>query len=273
MGGAVVWGLLLLIGLCGLGAQLSRFAQGNALILVGWLIGWLIWRRKKPGRRKIVIGSVVALLVFATLIGAVSVRLGWSGEIRSRWSMFLHEEKPHAVERSLDFRMRPDSFIPSGAAGGSSGPREAAVRTCLRMMPEAGFLGLGPGSWSANFARFTDDPVLRTFYLHLQFAHNDWLQTVVEWGILGVLAWGVLVAGGLREAFRSLRRSKTSAEEIGAREAMVAGVAAALTGVLLHSLVDFPLQIPSIQIYFIVLLALAWNAAPNPESLATEHEL
>jgi hypothetical protein len=261
LGGAVLWGLILLLGLCGLGVQIARFAQANALVLVLALVSWLIWRRKKTGRGKVLVGLLVSLLLLTFLIQAVSVRLGWSGEIAARWRMFLPAGKPTATEQSVDFRMRPDSFIPSTQPGGFFGVREEAALTCLRMIPQAGLLGFGPGSWSANYPRFTDDATLRTFFLHLQFAHTDWLQTVVEWGILGALAWGILVGGGLWEALRSLRESRVKKVEIGSREAMVAGVATALGGLLLHALIDFPLQIPSIQLYFVVLLALAWNAA------------
>jgi hypothetical protein len=41
---------------------------------------------------------------------------------------------------------------------------------------------------------------------------------------------------------------------------LVAGGLAALGGALIHSLVDFPLQVVSIQLYAVMILAILWGA-------------
>ena len=157
--------------------------------------------------------------------------------------------------------MRPDLFIASNNPIASQflGDRRLADATCLRMIPEAGLFGFGPGTWTRTYYHFTTDRFLRTFFLYMQFAHEDYLQTIVEWGILGAGAWGWIVFGGLKTGFLRLARFRRECEEISREEGIVLGAVMGVAGVLLHALLDFPLQIPSIQLYACVLLGLLWQ--------------
>ena len=92
------------------------------------------------------------------------------------------------------------------------------------------------------------------------YAHQDYLQTVLEWGWLGTIWWTILVAGGLYRAIwtyqqRELFPSKTE------RHLVLAAILG-VCGTLAESLIDFPLQVPSVRLYFLVLLALCW-ASPR----------
>ena len=259
--GMIGWSVVLLVGLCGPLAQVSRFAQANALILLAGVVGmWLRQRNKYRGSLS-AIRPLGFVLMFAVVVTACAFWLGRLPDIRSRWAMFPTGRSHDPPQSTESFRMRPDEFIADTEPGGFFGARKIAMQTCLRMIPQAGLLGFGPGSWATTYPHFTDDPMLRTFFLHVQFAHVDWLQTVVEWGILGALAWGVLIVGGFRRGFRWLRTHETGEVAQGLQKPMVAGLLLALCGLLLHGLIDFPLQIPSIQLYFIVMLGLAWKSA------------
>ena len=92
------------------------------------------------------------------------------------------------------------------------------------------------------------------------YAHEDYLQTVLEWGWLGALWWTLLVAGGLYRAIRTYARRElfTSKTE----RHLLLGALLGVCGTLAHALVDFPLQIPSIRLFFLLLLALCW-ASPQ----------
>jgi O-antigen ligase len=169
--------------------------------------------------------------------------------------MFLESTDPKAHQLLGDYRL--------------------AVATCLRMIPKSGLLGFGPGTWSATYPHFTNDTFLRTFYLNLQFAHNDYLQAVVEWGVLGAAAWAFLILGAMDVTVRRLCKNRANNLEVTREEAISIGCALALFGVLLHALLDFPLQIPSIQLYVCVLVGLLWAsrlrvAAVKPPAI--EHE-
>lgn len=263
LGAAIVWWLLLLVSLCGLLAQLSRFAQFNALLLLAGWLGWLLWRGGKRIIGKLLCGFLLIGIVVGLVMGASAVRLGKLPEIVGRWDLLLRP-KPATPPQVLreDFRIRPDGFILSTQEGAFLGDRGVAATTCLRMIPKSGLLGFGPGSWAATYPHFTEDPFVRTFFLYLQFAHSDWLQTVVEWGLLGALGWALLVAGGFRQILRRLRWTRRMKTGLGRREILSAAVLASLVGILIHGSIDFPLQIPSLQLYFIVLLGLAWRSAP-----------
>jgi O-antigen ligase len=134
--------------------------------------------------------------------------------------------------------------------------RLLAQGACLRMLPEAGWFGFGPGTFFAVFPFHTSYLGYKIWGFWI-YAHEDYLQTVIEYGRVGAALWAVYFFGGL---FLALVRG------LGAKSAGTTarlGYAAcflALGGIALHSLVDFPLQVPSIQLYVAVYLALAWRA-------------
>jgi O-antigen ligase len=128
------------------------------------------------------------------------------------------------------------------------------------MIPQAGLLGFGPGAWPRSYPHFTDDALLRTYYLQMQFAYNDYLQVLVEWGVLGTMAWAVLFAGGIWGGVYRLRRYRSKGGRIGEKEGMIAGALGGLLGVLICAWWYPPLQVPSVQLYVAVLLGILWSA-------------
>jgi O-antigen ligase len=93
--------------------------------------------------------------------------------------------------------------------------------------------------------------------------HNDYIELLAEMGVLGGLC-------GLAFLWILLRDSRASfeAEQGHFSRAIHAGAIAGIAGLLLHSLVDFNLHIPSNAILFLVLSALATSAALPSESQA-----
>jgi O-antigen ligase len=108
-----------------------------------------------------------------------------------------------------------------------------------------------------------------------RFLHEDYLQTLIEWGWLGTALWIFLFGGGMATAFRSaarqrrIRRAAESdvrervrAREWSPRRRLIVPLATiALAGVALHAIVDFPLQIYSIQLYVASYLGVCWGSA------------
>lgn len=68
-----------------------------------------------------------------------------------------------------------------------------------------------------------------------------------------MLIFGAVIFS-VRRAFRHRHRLSDSTR------ALHFTILTALAGVLLHALVDFPLQIASIQLYVVVLLGLLWSS-------------
>jgi len=82
--------------------------------------------------------------------------------------------------------------------------------------------------------------------------HNDYLETLAETGLIG----GICGAAFLFLLFREARKNLV-AEQGHFSRALHAGAIAALFGILLHSLVDFNLQIPANAMLFLVQASLA----------------
>ncbi len=125
----------------------------------------------------------------------------------------------------------------------------------LSGVPDAGFFGYGPGMFQVAFPyQFS---AMRNVGLPMRdYAHEDYIQTVLEWGWFGTLCWSVIVFGGLYRAFHiyGQREYFTSKTE---RHLLLAAILGVL-GTLAQALIDFPLQIASLRLFFLVLLALCW---------------
>jgi O-Antigen ligase len=113
--------------------------------------------------------------------------------------------------------------------------------------------GFGPATFQLVFPFFTNSLGNRIEGIW-EYAHADYLQTVVEWGLCGALAWFILFGSTIVRAAATFYRSSKGWEG----EVRVFAVACflALGSVLIHALVDFPLQIASLQLYTSVLLGL-----------------
>lgn len=99
----------------------------------------------------------------------------------------------------------------------------------------------------------------------MQFTHEDYLQTCVEWGLVGAAGWALIVLGGLITGISRLGRHIS-------RDFIGGAAVIALTAVLTQSTIDFPLQIPAVQFNALALTALAWSvprSAARPNTLNT----
>ena len=243
-----LWVTALVLCLAGVLVNTSRASGALGILLVmiwfAWA-GWQVAHGQLPGVSPGV--AAVTALLLLLLIGSVAALAGLDGSLH-RWSRF-------------------------GAEVSEQNPRLLATQVCLGMVPQAGWLGFGPGTFSTTFPYFTErfGNQMRGVWLD---AHQDYLQTVIEWGYLGAVVWAVLVFGGigysLRRAFR--HRSSISAS---ARVTHLA-LLLALFSVLLHAFFDFPLQIPSIQLYVATFLGLLWGSRawlrpPRPGHLRRHH--
>ncbi|MBZ5705053.1 MAG: O-antigen ligase family protein [Acidobacteriia bacterium] len=130
----------------------------------------------------------------------------------------------------------------------SGGTRLAIDRDTLRMFTHKPILGWGLGVFANIYPQF------RTFYTNffVNAAHNDYLQLLVEMGALGfaTMLWFVVVA--YSRAIKKLGNWPSDTNGAVALAAMLG-----VTGILVHSLVDFNLQIPANAALFYVLCIIA----------------
>jgi O-antigen ligase len=127
--------------------------------------------------------------------------------------------------------------------------REDPAAYTIPLIKDYPVFGSGPGSFYVAFPRYRPEKVVN-FY---DYTHNDYAQFAAESGIPGFLAIGgfVVLAMGAALAAQWKRRDPLMR---GMSFACVMGI----TSILIHSWVDFNLQIPANAVLFMVLLALGW---------------
>lgn len=130
----------------------------------------------------------------------------------------------------------------------SGGTRLTIDRDALKIFAKKPLLGWGLGVFPEIYPQFSS---LST-NLQVGVAHNDYLQLLVETGALGFAAtlWFLLTL--FRTARRKLRHWPP-----GTNTAMALAAVLGITGILVHSLVDFNLQIPANAALFYVLCVVA----------------
>jgi O-antigen ligase len=120
----------------------------------------------------------------------------------------------------------------------------------LTMLRDFPLTGTGAGSFLAVYPMYTSAVVVTGFTRH---AEDDYLQFACEFGLIFAAALGAAVLASLWTAIRAqLKRRDQLLQGMGFAAAM------AIVALLIHSAVDFNLQIPANAAMFVVMLALAW---------------
>ncbi len=186
----------------------------------GWLSGFLsmlvfgfIWLVviKKVRRVVVIIGLAIPILIFTFL---------------------------------LVFDYLPQATLPGFI--GSFAVRSGYWKAVPPMVEDYLLIGSGPGTFGTIY------PGYRLLLgRETQMAHNNYLQILVETGIIGLIAFLWLSARFLKRGIRLILEEKTRKEKI-----LLLGYFAGVSGFLIHSLVDFGLYIPGIAMTVFVFLAL-----------------
>lgn len=154
-------------------------------------------------------------------------------------------------------------------AGGSAAPiaqqlRPATWKNTLTMIRAHPLVGVGLGAYPKIYPHYDDS----TGYFLVEAAHNDYLQVLADTGLIG----GVLGVLFLVLFVRLSRRALSSLDPL--ERSVALGSMVGCLGVLVHSVVDFNLQITANALLFLVLVAVldssGWRAktlTSHPDSL------
>jgi O-antigen ligase len=124
--------------------------------------------------------------------------------------------------------------------------RQAVWGDTLKMFGEHPILGVGVGAFETVYPMYGrgDGKFV------IQFAHNDYIQVLADGGIVG----GMLAVWFIIVVFRDFSRGTKSRDPLVG--ALALGSGAGIFAMLVHSLFDFNLQLPSNALLFLVLAAI-----------------
>jgi O-antigen ligase len=197
---------------------LSGSRGGMLAVLTEFLLLAVLVTRQKRGVR-----TAVGVGVFAIVLLSL---LTWLGGKQLTTRMFGRETR---TEISNSMRLSID-------------------RDALAMFRRKPVLGWGLGAFPVAYPQF------RSFYTNffVNEAHNDYLQLLTETGILGfgVMLWFLVAL--YRTAIRKISNWPSSVSG-----SLTLVCLLGITGILVHSFVDFNLQIPANAALFYVLCSLA----------------
>ncbi len=128
---------------------------------------------------------------------------------------------------------------------GSRNSRPHIWKAALAMWRDHPWFGVGPAHFSERFKQY------RTWWVHGEpvYAHNDYLNTLADWGVAGTLVitvpW-ILLGYGVARTLKQVRRVPGDLEvKRSGRYSFVLGTTAGLIALLVHGLIDFNWQIPA----------------------------
>ncbi|MGJ8672998.1 O-antigen ligase family protein [Rubritalea sp.] len=237
------------IGIIGItAAAMSAGSKAGAIFTAATLFLWLItnfraiWRLIKqsssllpsgsPHERNILAGALLGAMVLTTL--------SFGGLVSQRWEQAEESNFNTLTQRHL----ANHSMI-------------EMLETKHPRFPKWEALGYGPGSFMPLFPFFTLDKgdSLKSKWV---YAHNDHLETLIEWGWLGTTFWILLIGGsGFLLLYEILAKNKAHTH---AHLFYFNGAAIGMFIFLLHATVDFPFQIESIAISFAAVMSIGWAA-------------
>ncbi|MDH5300184.1 MAG: O-antigen ligase family protein [Gammaproteobacteria bacterium] len=211
---------------------LSHSRMGNSAFFISLLLTSVLalvvlwWRRKRNGnRRHHRHWRPVIWLVTSLMVIDIAIVGAWFGVDR-------------VVERLQNTSMQTES-------------RDEVNQYGMAVLEDYWLTGVGGGAYYVVLPGYQDEK-FTGFY---DQAHNDYLQFAIELGVPAAIVLAMVVFLALAAALKALLLRRST---------FYFGVAfagfMAVSGLLMHSFVDFNLQIPANALYFVTALALCFIA-------------
>jgi O-antigen ligase len=235
--------IIMVIALVMTHSRMGNIAFFTALLLTG--IAGLVFLRH--ARRSMTILIISLIIIDILLIGA------WFGVDKVMERLEHSFAKTDQVE-SAQHIQETDIYITQNTVALAE-DRGRVNRDMKAYWSDYWLTGSGLGTFRYVFPKY-QGPDIRSFYEH---AHRDYTEFAVEGGIVGVLLPGFMMLYPLVIAVNTMRRRKNKL-----MQGVSFGVAMSITALMIHSTVDFNLQIPANALTFMVVLALAMICANMP---------
>jgi len=194
-------------------------------------------------------GGMLAFALEMAILGAVLIRRGSSRTVAlTLGAMFVVVVGMLTWLGGAELTARIASVRPDVHADVSGAMRLDIDRDALRMFSHRPLLGWGLGVFPTVY------PQYRSFYTNVfvNQAHNDYVQLLVELGTLGfaVMLWFLVVS-----YYRGIKKLGNWSKDPNGAIALAALLG--ISGILVHSFVDFNLQVPANAAIFYVLCVVA----------------
>jgi len=221
-------------------ASLSRWGMVS---LASSLIFVVLVSLKLAIRRVRRMGGGVWRLVILPRIGAltliiltISLGVSWIGA-------------GEVLDRLAQTEIQSDLRGSSAEKGGFLESRGPIWRDTVAMIRENWLTGVGLGAFETAYPIYSKS----NGSVIISQAHNDYLQIVADCGVIGgaIAVWFVVVL------FRNLILAMQHQDEV--KAVMALGCGGGLVAMLVHSLFDFNLQIPSNALLFLTLAGAVTN--------------
>ena len=130
--------------------------------------------------------------------------------------------------------------------------------SAVAMWRDHPWFGVGPDHFDARFPLYR--PAAPALQLRPDRVHNDYLNTLVDWGVVGAVLVLLCWVAFYYQIFRGWKFIQRSQNDLtikhSNKSAFVAGGALGLLAILVHSVFDFNLHIPANAILAVTLMAL-----------------
>lgn len=208
---------------------LTRSRMGNTAFFAGTLIVGtlgLLLMRNAPRSTMLFLASVIALdlLIVGTWFGV--------------------DQVAQRIQKT-EVTTNVDKVLPTE-------DRDEIARRSFVLAKDYFPVGAGAGSFYTVFDGYANSLIIG----FVEYAHNDYLQVLAEMGIIGFTCTGLIVLLATVQTLTALRRRNDSL-----MRGTAFGVGLALCWMLIHSTVDFNMQIPANAMTMSAILALAWIAS------------
>jgi len=137
--------------------------------------------------------------------------------------------------------------------------RDEVIRDTIIYVKDHIMTGTGGGSYYAVYPNYRGQDV----NAHYDYAHNDYLQLLSEYGIIGTLFLALFVISSTYTSIVTMIKRNNATMQATAFCALMVIIA-----LLIHSLVDFNLQIMANAASCTIILGLAWNARNLPTRIS-----
>jgi O-antigen ligase len=228
---------------------LSRYARGHARTVIAGVAALMAGTVFLSGSR----GGMAALVVELVMLGWVLFRTQKAFRFATVGAFAIVTLALLAWVGGSELTKRVGLIGSETRQELSGGVRWTIDKDSLRMFAKKPVLGWGLGAFPIAYPQF------RSFYtsFFVNEAHNDYLQILVETGVIGLGAalWFLVLV--YRAGFQKLADWPDNINGAVSLAALLG-----CTGIVVHSFVDFNLQVPANAAWFYVLAAIAASPCP-----------